>query len=436
MAGSDRDDAAASAVEAAPAVAVSPVVEVGLVPGAPSTGEDAQGHRLRRLAEELATSARSPGGALTVSQPSLAGGQWRESVKLEVEVRVDRDAGGMLAVEVGRPYKGPAPVQAIHRVDVAAPSSVELLAREIEHMFDRWDGDPAVAWGIRQRDEHAPWPVEEEWLQGPTAADLAARLGMLAATRGGYVAVAATEDPLTVVRLTVSGRSPNLRVSGRMQPLIGLGPAPAWRRRWKLGADPTAAGRILDEIARALQGSDPAVASAPGGRAGLGLRLESREAAREASEGGCGTLALVVSCTVVAGYVLYFLGWPQEGLIADVTNMTRESTSSRAAGGGLFIIAIALAVGAIPALLAGTASDWVSERLGLPYAIEGGASTAIMLAVYAAWVAVILLTPAWSVLVGSVVLPIVGLLAIWAAAYYGRRWLHRRSRRRRHPPDR
>ena len=425
MAGPGPDHAAAMADTTAPAGATSPVLDGGLAPA-----DGARAPRLRRLAEELETAARSPGGGLTVSQPSLAGGQWRESVKLEIELRVDRDAGGMLAVEIVLPYKGPGPVQAIHRVAAAAPRSIELLALDIEHMFERWDGDPTVAWDIRQREEHAQWPVDEEWLRDPTAADLAARLGMLEASRGGCVAVAATEDPLTVVRLTVSGRSPNLQVSGRMQPLIGLGPAPAWRRRWKLGADPTAAGRILDEIARALQGSDPAAAYARSGCAGLGLRLESREAAREASEGGCGTLALVVSCTVVAGYVLYFLGWPQQGLIADVTTMTRESTSSRAAGGGLFIIAIALGVGAIPALLAGTASDWVSERLGLPYAIEGGASTVVMLAVYAVWVAAILLTPAWSVLVGSVIVPIVGLLAVGAAAYYGRRWLRRRSRRR------
>lgn len=373
----------------------------------------------RLLSDELVSAASSPGRGLKVTQLSRQGPQWKEPSDLQIQLQVDRDAGGSLAVLISEPYQGPRAPDTIFRVDPSDPTTIEALAVALRRMFAAWHADPESPWFFEQENPDASDPVDEYWQARPTASDLLDRLGRVRSGRGGVVAVAAIDDPLTVMRLSVSGRPSIMRVTGRVEPLLGeLSKEPS-PNRWSVQGNQAAALQLLRDVSAVL--ADGTRLDDPVPDSGLAIRLETSSASKRASQAGWVPLMMVALFTVLVGMGLFYLGWPESGIIADLMRRAREGATNAPAGGGL-IVAIVLACGVIPALLATKGVEWFADRLRFRYAIEGSVLTVVAIGVYAIWVAAVILTPAWSFLMGSVLIPLVALVGVVLAVSWLQEW--------------
>jgi hypothetical protein len=240
------------------------------------------------------------------------------------------------------------------------------------------------------------------------------------------VAVAAIDHPLTVIRLSVSGRPSDMRVSGRVEPLLGEPAKVASPHRWSVRGDQPGAARLLRDAAALLTGVPQRDDPAPG--AGLAVRLETSSASKRASQAGWLPLIIAAVFTVPIGLGLFYLGWPQSGIIADLAGRARDGATNDSRG-GVAIVTIALAIGVVPAWLATKGVEWIADRRRFRYTIEGYVLTVVAVGVYAVWVAAVMLTPAWSVLVGIVVVPLVGLVGVVLAAAWLQEWRRTRNPR-------
>lgn len=376
------------------------------------------------LLDELVSAASSPGRGLNVIQLSRQGPQWKEPTDLQILLQVDRDAGGSVAVLISEPYEGPRAPDTIFRLDPSDPRTIEAMVAELRRMFAAWHADPESPWRFRRENPDASDPVDEDWQGRPSASDLLDRLARVRTGRGGSVAVAAIDKPLTVLRLSVSGRLSNMRVTGRVEPLLGEPSKTASPHQWSVRGNQPGALRLLRDvsalIADVTQRDDPA----PG--AGLAVRLETNSASKRASGAGCVALIIVAILTVPIGLGLFILGWPQSGIIADLARQAREGATDDPEGGGL-IVMIALASGVVPAWLAMKGVEWIADRRRFRYSVEGFVLTVVAVGVYAVWVAAVMLTPAWSILMGIVVVPLVALVGVVLAAAWLQEW--RRTRK-------
>lgn len=378
----------------------------------------------RLLSDEIVSAASSPGRGLKVSQLSRQGSRWKEPIDLQIQLQVDRDAGGSLAVLISEPYQGPSAPDTMFRLDPSDPTTIEAMAVELRRMFAAWHADPESPWRFEQENPDASDPVDEDWQARPTASDLLDRLGRVRSGRGGVVAVAAIDHPLTVIRLSVSGPPSNMRVTGRVEPLLGEPSKVVSAHRWSVRGNQPEAVRLLRDasalLADVTQRDDPS----PG--AGLAVRLETSSASKRASRAGCVPLIMVAVFTVSIGMGLFYLGWPQSGIIADLAGRAGEGATNDPRG-GVAIVTVALASGVVPAWFAMKGVEWIADRRRFRYTIEGSVLTVVGVGVYAVWVAAVMLTPGWSVLVGIVMVPLVALVGVVLAAAWLQKW--RRARK-------
>ncbi len=388
------------------------------------TPDDVPDGATRVLSEELVAAASSPGGGLNVIQRSLQGPHWKEPIDLQIQLQVGRDAGGSIAVLITEPYEGPKAPDTIFRIDPSDPMTMEAMVVELRRMFAAWHADRESPWRFEQHRSGAQGPVDEDWQAHPTASDLLDRLRRVRSGRGGVVAVAAIDRPLTVMRLSVSGRVANMLVTGRTEPLLERWPSNERSPdRWSVRGSKSAL-KLLRDLSAALGEVTHPDDPAPGAR--LALRLETNASSKRASEAGCVPLVMVALLTVVVGWVLYYLGWPQTGIYAHLARQVREGETNDPQGGAL-IVTIALAIGVVLALLAMKGVERMVDRFGLRYTLEGPVLKAAALGVYGVWVAALMLTPLWSLLEGPVVIIVLALVALLGVVL-AQSWLEDRRR--------
>jgi hypothetical protein len=337
---------------------------------------------------------------------------------------VDHDVGPGLLVEI-EPREGPKPKMAIRPVDPSDDASIAALVLDMAQMFENAGIPRNAAWRVAPRTDSNPPPVDEDWVESPTAADLSSRLHRLAGSRGGRIVIRMLAVGGPGAELGVSGSASNLNVRAQIRPEApDTTPPPGWRRvgghwerSWRLGGRDSAR-TVLDDTLTAL--ALDADVSADDERHALAIRFESNAAARmwrETDRFGCIPLLLGAIFGTIGAWILWGLGlYPDTGMIAD---WVRGATVRRDESG----VVIAVGIGAAAAVLVAYLLTWglgrLADRLGLAFTLGTAMTNAAATVVFVGYFVAILTTPLWPWLVGIPLAPIAIVAGLWIVRYYG-----------------
>jgi Flp pilus assembly pilin Flp len=380
--------------------------------------------RTKLLMDAIEVAAASANPVVEVIVPSVAGGQWKRSVPLIVEIRVASLPGGMLTafpayqtsegtqITIGPPLL----------LDPADPQAGGALVGDIESLFALGDGDPAAPWQVRALASGGSpeAPADEPWLERPTHSAVLERLRAVRTGRGGEVALALVEAPRWVMRLSVSGRPGNLRVRGRLidrlvavpvsritgdrrtgKGSLAEGP-PRWRGGWRLRGEFPDPSRMLKEIREAILAQAPEAAGA-GGPA-IAVRLERNASASSAAEDPTKDVG-------VAWITAWFLSFALAIVLAPTTGFFAAFHLGGEYGWLLGAIAVyfVTTVLTIPAWVAGDLAGGIAERLNARWSVKRWVRRAAVVGTYAALFAAVALLPYWAAVLALSVCGAIGL---------------------------
>ncbi len=404
------------------------------VPGAGHSEEESLAERVRLLADAVSTALKSRSQRLRVEAQGAPG---RDGTLIDesIDVRVDHDVGPGVVVEI-EPREGPKPKMAIRPVDPADEESVAALVLDIAQMFENLGIPPDATWRVAPTtDSNAP-PVDEDWLESPTAADLSSRLNRLAGSRGGRVVIRLLAVRGPEAELGVSGSASNLNVRAQIRPEARDMTPPSgwrsagghWRRSWRLGGGRDSARTVLDDTLAAL--ALDADVSIDDERYALAIRFESNDAARtwrDTDRSGCSPLILGALIGTVGAWVLWGLGlYPDTGMTADVV---RGATSKRDAGTMIIAAPIGAAAAVLVAYALTSGLGRVADRLGLTFTLGTAMTNSAATVVFVGYFVAILTTPLWPWLVGIPLAPIAIAFGLLIVTYYWTEAIGRLRRR-------